>query len=57
MAYYPTVCVCFNVQDTTIQQLIKEGKDLPTIIKLTKAGTKCKRCLPRIHQMLKELNE
>ena len=54
MAYYPTVCVCFNVQDTTIQQLIKKGKDLPTIIKLTKAGTKCKRCLPRIHQMLKD---
>lgn len=54
--YYKTVCVCFNIEDTTMKKLIKMY-GLKMVMEQTKAGTKCKRCLPRMYKIEEEIKK
>jgi len=52
-----TVCACFSVDHTQIEQAIRTGRlTTPAEIgKVLKAGTNCGSCIPELKEILRDM--
>ncbi len=49
------ICECLNVTDHEIEDAVLEGRhDLEAVQKLTKAGTGCGKCVPKVEELIEQ---
>jgi len=48
------VCVCANVSDKVIAELVWEGLTLEEIMRRTRAGTGCRKCIETLKILIRE---
>lgn len=48
------ICVCKNISDSKIKELLESGLSMKKIKELTKVGTQCKICCKELKKIKKE---